>query len=107
VTPPPITFGFIGAYFFVIQMFLRRYFASDLSPNVYNYAFVRVLTVFILSMVLQFATTSLGTPSYVAATVVFVVGIFPRVELRWILRTANKLLTGLKAPEFIDRLPLT
>jgi hypothetical protein len=103
----PITFGFIGTYFFIIQMLLRRYFAADLSPNVYNYAVVRVLTVFILSMVLQFATTSFGWPPYVAASVAFVVGIFPRVGLRWILRTANKLLTGLKAPEFIDRYPLT
>jgi hypothetical protein len=103
----PITFGFIGAYFFVIQMLLRRYFAADLNPNAYNYAVVRVLTVFIFSVFLQLATSYFDWPPLVASAVAFVVGIFPSVGLRWILVTANKLLSNLKAPEMIDKHPLT
>jgi hypothetical protein len=103
----PITFGFIGAYFFIIQMLLRRYFAADLNPNVYSYAVVRVLTVFLLSMILQLATSYFGWQPFAASVIAFVIGIFPSVGLRWIMVTANKLLVGLQAPEFIDRNPLT
>jgi hypothetical protein len=103
----PITFGFLGAYFFVIQMLLRRYFSADLNPNAYNYAVVRMLTVFIFSVFLQLATSYFNWPPLIVSAVAFVIGIFPSVGLRWILKTTNKLLTGLKAPELIDKYPLT
>ena len=102
----PITFGFLGAYFFVIQMLLRRYFASDLNPKAYINAVVRLLVVFILSLfflLIPIKADALNT----AAITAFVIGIFPRVGLIWILRTANKLVRTLKAPGYIDRDPLT
>jgi hypothetical protein len=104
----PITFGFIGAYFFVIQMLLRRYFAGDLNPKAYTYAVVRLLTVFMLGSVFQLAAkqfTNWGPT--VASVIMFVVGIFPMSGLRWISRWANDLLHGLNAPEYVDRFPLT
>jgi len=103
----PITFGFIGAYFFVIQMLLRRYFAGDLNPKAYMYAVVRLLTVFILGMIFQLATTHFGWTPVFAAVITFVIGIFPMSGLRWILRWANDLLKGLNAPQYVDRFPLT
>ena len=103
----PLTFGFLGSYFWTIQYFLRRYYASDLNPNAYTSAFVRTLTVFILSVVLQLATSAFGWTQFVMASVAFVIGIFPDVGVRWILRTANKLVTTLRAPEVINENPLT
>jgi len=103
----PITFGFIGAYFFVIQMLLRRYFAADLNPKAYIYAVVRLLTVFILSLFLQLAMPFHNWTSFGAVAAAFVVGIFPRAGLRWILYTANEVVKKLKAPEYVDRYPLT
>jgi hypothetical protein len=102
-----LTFGFMGAYFFIIQMLLRRYFASDLNPNAYSYATVRIFTVFIFSTFLQLATTHFGWPAFIAASAAFVIGIFPREGLRWILRTTNKLVSNLKAPEQMNNHLLT
>jgi len=102
----PLTFGFIGAYFFVIHMLLRRYFASDLNPKAYTFAVVRVLTVFIISVVLQLLSTAVSWTQIATSVTAFVVGIFPDVGVRWILRTANKL-SGLKAPELLEKNPLT
>lgn len=103
----PITFGFIGAYFFVIQMLLRRYFASDLNPKAYINAVVRLLVVFILSLFFQLAMPLHNLVSSSAVVAAFVVGIFPRAGLRWILQTANKAVQALKAPGYVDRYLLT
>ncbi len=103
----PITFGFIGAYFFIIQMLLRRYFASDLNPQAYINAVVRLLVVFILSLFFQLAMPLHNLASSSAVVAAFVVGIFPRAGLRWILQTANKVVQALHAPEYVDRDLLT
>jgi hypothetical protein len=102
----PITFGFLGAYFFLTQMFLRRYLAADLNPKVYIYAIVRVLTTFILSLALQIMCNLLGLDSNVANLLAFIVGIFPQVGVNWILQTLNKTVIYFKAPEYIDHYPL-
>lgn len=103
----PITFGFIGAYFFVIQMFLRRYFAADLNPKAYINAVVRLLVVFILSLFFQLAMPLHNLASSSAVVAAFVVGIFPRAGLRWILQMANKAVQALNAPGYVDRYLLT
>ena len=104
-----ITFGFLGAYFFVTHMLLRRYFSGDLNPKAYTYAVVRLLTVFILGLVIQLILGRAGAAGWVASASVaaFVVGIFPNTGLRWIIRWANRLTKGLSAPEVLDRYPLT
>ena len=38
-----LVFGFLGAYFFVLNMVFRRYVRNDLSVKTYNYALVRIL----------------------------------------------------------------
>src|SRR5258706_2496933 len=56
----PLTYGFVGAYFWVFQMLLRRYLAGDLYPSAFLQAAERVVVVFILSLV--FAILSLISP---------------------------------------------
>jgi hypothetical protein len=103
----PITFGFIGAYFFIIQMLLRRYFAADLNPKAYINAVVRLLIVFILGLFFQLAMPPHNLVSSSAVVAAFVVGVFPRAGLRWILQTANKAVQALNAPGYVDRYLLT
>jgi len=107
INATPLTFGFLGAYFFIMQLLLRRYFAGDLNPKAYTYAVVRLLTVIILGSVFQLAGTQRNWGLTAASAITFVVGIFPMSGLRWILRWANDLLHGLNAPEYLDRFPLT
>ncbi len=49
----PLTMGFAGAFFYVIQMLVKRYLANDLYPSAYLQASLRLLTVFILSLTLS------------------------------------------------------
>ena len=56
----PITMGFVGAYFYAMQMLVRRYLAGDLYPSAFLQAVVRILAVFILTLLLGVAYTPAG-----------------------------------------------
>ena len=43
--PTPMVFGFLGAYFFGLNMLFHRYTRSDLKPKAYSHLTVRILTV--------------------------------------------------------------
>jgi hypothetical protein len=90
----PLTMGFAGAYFYNIQMLLRRYLADDLYPSAYLQSFVRTLVVLILGLALS-ALASLGAPTTGAFAALlpmaaFGAGIYPRSGVRLLLAFANK-----------------
>ncbi len=65
----PLTIGFMGAYFYVLQMLVRRYLADDLYPAAFLQGAQRLVIVFILSMALTVALPLLQpTPAQAAAT---------------------------------------
>ena len=66
-------FGFLGAYFFSINLIARRYVRGDLRPKAYGAITVRILTVFILSWVLEVAFE----PADWVLVAAFMVGILP------------------------------
>ena len=39
----PAAFGFLGAYFFSLQMLIKRFMRRDLGPNVYNAVSMRII----------------------------------------------------------------
>ncbi len=57
----PATFGFLGAYFFALNMVIRRYTRADLKPKAYSHITIRIITVIILTW-----TLSELFPSYAA-----------------------------------------
>jgi hypothetical protein len=76
-----LVFGFLGTYFFAIQMTFRRYLRSDLSPKAYSQVVVRTLVTVILVAVLWVITAS-GTLASNAAisllfVIAFVIGVVP------------------------------
>lgn len=109
----PLTLGFVGAYFFLIQMLLRRYLAGDLYPSAYLQTAVRMLVVFIISLLLTFLLSGNTDtlPGTFAAGASFFAGIFPRSGLTLGARLVNRAMeavsTGTKYPEAIDTKPLT
>jgi hypothetical protein len=103
----PITYGFIGASLFITQMLLRRYFNDDLSPRPYAFAVVRILTVFILSAILQLVAVVEGSALFVVSILAFVVGIFPDVGIQYILKFVNKTVPDASAPESVNKAPIT
>jgi hypothetical protein len=69
-----LTFGFLGAYFFALQLIARRYARGDLQPKAYSYITIRILTVAVLSWVLDVFATQPHPVKLIAA---FVIGVVP------------------------------
>jgi len=88
-----LTFAFIGAYLYFIQGLMRRYFQADLRAGAYVSGYVRVVTALLVAMVLNAATPA-AVPAEVVVAVAFVVGWFPDVGLRWLMRVASRRLRG-------------
>jgi len=81
-----LKFGFLGAYTFILQMLIRRFFQSDLRPGAYAHAMLRIIVVLIIVATLHelFHLRDLRTEAVVA----FVVGFFPLVGMQALQRTA-------------------
>jgi hypothetical protein len=105
VTPTlnPVIFAFLGAYFFSLQMIVRRFVRRDLGPNAYNAISQRILLAAIGIWVTLQAFQALGTGidegSAVVLVAAFAVGAFPLIV--WQLVTA----TLKKFPPFQAALP--
>jgi hypothetical protein len=89
-------FGFLGAYVFIAQMLLRRFFASDLRPSAYTSALVRITVVLIsVAAMYQLLEIWLGPGENTRrweAVVAFTIGILPVVATQVIIRAAAALL---------------
>ena len=90
----PVVFGFLGAFFFSLQMLLQRYITADLKASVFMHITVRIWVVIILTMVLASVWTwpgrmlGLTAPPELLA-ISFIAGIFPNVALDLIRRGAR------------------
>lgn len=110
---PPITYGFIGAYLFSLQLIFRRYVQYDLKPEVFMFVTMRILITLILTFVISLLFLSEGTlssptesifPSY-ALAFSFLIGIFPKIGLKWIEKSVCIIL-GIKSNKFREPMPL-
>ena len=68
-----LTFGFLGAYFFGLQLIARRYARGDLKPKAYSYITIRILVVVVLSWVLEIVSSD----SKIILLFAFLIGILP------------------------------
>jgi tetratricopeptide (TPR) repeat protein len=68
-----LTFGFLGAYFFGLQLISRRYARGDLKPKAYSYITIRILIVVVLSWVLEIFSAD----SKAILLLAFLMGILP------------------------------
>lgn len=97
-----LTFGFLGAYFFGLQLIARRYARGDLKPKAYGYITIRILTVAVLSWVLEvFSATS-----SVTLLTAFLIGILPEELFTLIKENFRGRTIALIVPES-EKHPLT
>ena len=102
--PHPVAFGFLGSYFYAINLIWRRYTRGDLRPKAYSAITVRVLTVLVVTWVLA-ATVDLGDDLMLVGA--FLIGIVPEtvfVLWRETVSGGQSLLPSFKALE--ERQPL-
>lgn len=87
-----LAYGFVGAYFFIVQMLIRRYFQDDLKTSAYINATARIIAVILLVVVLHTLWPLSEQQEYAFA---FLIGIFPQVGLQAIQALVNIFLRGL------------
>ena len=90
-----LKYAFLGAYSFIVQMLIRRFFQSDLRPSAYASAVLRIVIVLILVPVLHqlFAYMSAAPgPRPGEAVVAFVIGFFPLVAMQALQRACATVL---------------
>lgn len=94
VNLPPIpeesfAFAFLGAYFYVLQVLVRRYFQSDLKATAYLNATMRITIVILLVWVVDpLLEGQAGQP--VRSAVAFAIGVFPNVGWRLLQLSVRK-----------------
>jgi hypothetical protein len=76
-----VAFGFLGAYFYAINLVLRRYARGDLRPKAYSAITVRILVVVILGWLVDATTPVAGEPVLIVA---FLIGIVPETFLTFL-----------------------
>jgi hypothetical protein len=73
-----IAFAFLGAYFYILQMLVRRYFQNDLKATAYINATMRIVIVVLLVWVIDPLLAGEASQAWRSA-VAFVIGVFPTV----------------------------
>ena len=78
--PDVVTFAFLGAYVFAINLLFRRYARADLGPKVYTHIIVRIFAAVVSTWVLSYAPFARGPdgrPRAMMLLLAFFVGIVP------------------------------
>ncbi|MDQ4070063.1 MAG: hypothetical protein M3203_11415, partial [Actinomycetota bacterium] len=77
--PDIVTFAFLGAYVFAINMLFRRYTRADLGPKAYTHIMVRIFVAVASTWVISFApfARSDGEPVALMLMLAFFIGIIP------------------------------
>jgi hypothetical protein len=75
----PLLFGFVGTYFYILQMLVRRYYQDDLKTSAYINATVRIIVVGILVLTLHNVWPDDWKGDRAVA---FLIGIFPQLGLQ-------------------------
>ncbi|MDQ4069184.1 MAG: hypothetical protein M3203_06905, partial [Actinomycetota bacterium] len=77
--PDVVTFAFLGAYVFAINMLFRRYTRADLGPKAYTHIMVRIFVAVASTWVISFApfARSDGEPVALMLLLAFFIGIIP------------------------------
>lgn len=89
-------FGFLGAYFYILQMLVRRYFQNDLKSTAYINATMRLVIVILLVWAvipLLDDYTDVSQPTLFA--IAFVIGVFPSVGWQFLQQTLIRKPIGL------------
>jgi hypothetical protein len=82
-----LRFGFVGAYWFILQDLVRRYFRDDLKTSAYVSVSARIIVVVVLV-----ATMSLlPMPPQQQAVLAFLVGVFPQLGVQMLKTGVGKL----------------
>ena len=84
-----LRFGFLGAYAFILQNMVRRYFQMDLRNHAYVSAIARVILVGALIIAIHPVWALTGAPQEVELAFAFFLGFFPEMGFRLLRHTLS------------------
>ena len=79
-----VAFGFLGAYFFAINLILRRYARDDLRPKAYSTITVRVIVAILLGWIVKVVAPDWPQTGAALLVVAFLIGIVPETFLTFL-----------------------
>ena len=88
---PAGTFAFLGAYFYILQMLVRRYFQNDLKATAHINATMRIVIVISLIWVLDPLLADAGWSQNQRSALAFVIGVFPTVGWQVLVKLLLKI----------------
>jgi hypothetical protein len=91
--PSLVTYAFLGAYFFAVQLIWQGYVRADLRPKTYTTVTVRVLVVVVLAWLID-ATLGASQPANVLYLLAFFAGIVPNTVLHFVAEKVLGRLAG-------------
>jgi hypothetical protein len=108
IVDQPLTYAFLGAYFFSLQMLFRRYVRKDLRGSAYVAVAMRIILAVIGTGVAVVGVQVLnpGVSERSLLIVGFTIGVFPKVALQ-IVQTAFRQVTGLVVKGLRTESPLS
>jgi hypothetical protein len=93
-----LRFGFVGAYWFILQDVIRRYFRDDLKTSAYVSVSARIIVVVVLVATMNLVPLDLREQEQ--ALLAFLVGVFPQLGVQVLKngvgRVGKKLLASLE-----------
>jgi len=103
-----VLFGFLGAYFFSLQMLFRRFVTNDLRAKAYITASIRIIMAMIGAWILQvlFGGENSNLADGILHVVVFTLGMFPPV-LWGLVKAGVGKIPGLVIPNIVSTFPVT
>jgi hypothetical protein len=105
-TPTALSFGFLGTYFFALNMVFRRYVRSDLTPKAYSHITVRLLVTTILVWAVSILPEAPYQQSPVLLILAFCIGVVPETAIKIIQEFMRKTI-GRFSASLEERDPLT
>jgi hypothetical protein len=108
IVDQPLTYAFLGAYFFSLQMLFRRYVRKDLRGSAYVAVAMRIILAVIGTGVAVVGVELLnpGVSERSLLIVGFTIGVFPKVAWQ-IVQTAFRQVTGLVVKGLRTESPLS
>jgi hypothetical protein len=98
-----LQFGFVGAYWFILQDVIRRYFRDDLKTAAYVSASARIILVAIVVTTVSLIPVGSPTQQNVLA---FFIGVFPQIGVQVLKTGVNKVFKGV-VPSLDSKYPLS
>ncbi len=100
-----LRFAFLGAYFYVLQMLVRRFYSNDLKAGAYVNATVRIVVVLLLTWILGTIWNDEATRGWQLGAA-FTIGVLPDVGWQ-LLQRAVKVPLARATNAFKQRYPLS